>query len=475
MNGKTNEKYRILVIDDNEAIHNDLKRILCAGADDAGSLGDLEMELFGDTKDKITNSQFDLQCALQGMEGFELVKSALNAEDPFALAFVDVRMPPGWDGIETIAHIRELDTEMQVVVCTAYSDYSSDEIIAKVGNADNLFILKKPFDNVEILQMANALTKKWSLHRELRGKMFDLESIVKERTQALETANEELRTQLAQREQLYAERQLDRSLKAVGQIAEGITKEITQPVQNLGSKIQKVREMHEKVLSHLTSMKKLWNDSGAESSRLAADLMGVEKELDIDNLIEASQISFSSINQDLAHVQGVVEAAVEVGQADQGSMAMADVNQMLNHALILTRYQYKDAADVLVDFGELEKITCNVSQIYQVLINLLGNAALASRDAHHEDRQRKTIWVSTRQEGKQVVVTIQDQGKGIPGHLKDVYDQILKADDLGKYAGQGLAIARSIIVDGHGGRLDFDSQENQGTMITIRLPVNPPK
>ena len=76
---------------------------------------------------------------------------------------VDVRMPPGWDGIETTQKLWEVDPDLQVVICSAYSDYSWDEIIAKLGNSDRLLFLKKPFDAMEILQLANALTEKWRL------------------------------------------------------------------------------------------------------------------------------------------------------------------------------------------------------------------------------------------------------------------------------------------------------------------------
>ena len=79
------------------------------------------------------------------------------------MAFIDVRMPPGWDGIETTAKIWEIDPELQVVICTAYSDYSWDQMIARIGQSDRLVILKKPFDNIEVMPLANALTEKWRL------------------------------------------------------------------------------------------------------------------------------------------------------------------------------------------------------------------------------------------------------------------------------------------------------------------------
>ena len=102
---------------------------------------------------------FQLDSAYQGQAALEMVEQALADNRPYALAFVDVRMPPGWDGVETIARIWKADPELQIVVCTAYADYSWEEMRARVGQPDNLLVLKKPFDNIEVRQMAHALAK----------------------------------------------------------------------------------------------------------------------------------------------------------------------------------------------------------------------------------------------------------------------------------------------------------------------------
>jgi two-component system cell cycle sensor histidine kinase/response regulator CckA len=115
-----------------------------------------------------------LDSAYQGQEALEKVKQALAEGRPYAMAFVDVRMPPGWDGIETIARIWEVDPELQVVVCTAYSDYSWEEMRAKVGQPDSLLVLKKPFDNIEVQQITHALTKKWLLNFQTRVQIQEL-------------------------------------------------------------------------------------------------------------------------------------------------------------------------------------------------------------------------------------------------------------------------------------------------------------
>ena len=183
--------HRILVIDDNPAIHNDIRKILGQPPELSGNLEDAEAVLFGQqATEKDKGIAFEIDSAFQGQEGLEIVRKSLAAGNPYALAFVDVRMPPGWDGIETISRIWEVYPELQVVICTAYSDYSWEDITKTVGRSDSVLILKKPFDNIEVLQMAHALTKKWFLTQEAKSQLHNLDKMVSERTAELRLSEE---------------------------------------------------------------------------------------------------------------------------------------------------------------------------------------------------------------------------------------------------------------------------------------------
>ncbi|MDR3490832.1 MAG: EAL domain-containing protein [Gammaproteobacteria bacterium] len=179
---------RILVIDDNPEIHKDFIKILSTTSNqDNNELNSLEDKLLGNKKTTdFILPRFLIDVASQGQEGVALIKKAIDEGNPYALAFVDIRMPPGWDGIETIEHIWELDPDMQIVICTAYSDYSWEETVQRLGQRENLLILKKPFDNVAVRQLACALTRKWQLIQESRIYTISLEDRVKERTLQLE-------------------------------------------------------------------------------------------------------------------------------------------------------------------------------------------------------------------------------------------------------------------------------------------------
>src|SRR5689334_2675647 len=197
---------RILVIDDNPAIHADIRKILLKGVEDSSSLEEAEELLFGQQPAPAAPNDFEIDSAYQGQDGLEKIKTALAENRPYALAFVDVRMPPGWDGIETISRIWEVYPELQVVICTAYSDYSWEEMTRKVKKSDSVLILKKPFDNIEVLQMAHALTKKWALTQESKMQLLNLDKMVNVRTEELQIANKRLTEEIEERSQ--AENQL---------------------------------------------------------------------------------------------------------------------------------------------------------------------------------------------------------------------------------------------------------------------------
>ncbi len=184
---------RILVIDDNQDIHGDFRKVIGARSDGADSLAAAELALLGESSPSTMNTGFEIDSAFQGQEGVARVQQALEEGRPYALAFVDMRMPPGWDGLETIEHLWAVDPDVQVVICSAHSDYNWTDVVARLNHSDKLLVVKKPFEAIEIMQCANALTRKWQNERIVRHQVETLEQVVTARTQGLETANKQLR------------------------------------------------------------------------------------------------------------------------------------------------------------------------------------------------------------------------------------------------------------------------------------------
>lgn len=180
---------RILLIDDNDAIHRDFRKVLLEETPDP-EFENLKLHLFNDEQQTPRSTtpppvNYLIDSAMQGETGYEMVKESLASNKRYSLAFIDVRMPPGWDGIFTIQRLWEIDPELQIVICSAYSDYSFEKIKETFKHHDGYLILKKPFDSMEIRQVAASLTKKWELIQQTKQQVQNLEHLVKERTQEL--------------------------------------------------------------------------------------------------------------------------------------------------------------------------------------------------------------------------------------------------------------------------------------------------
>ena len=181
------ENRRVLFVDDMAAIHEDFRKILSKDSAES-DLEAAEAALLGATRDA-ASVEFDMDSAFQGQEALDKVRAALNENRPYAMAFIDMRMPPGWDGVETVERLWAEDPRLQVVFCTAYSDYSWKEVLTRLDVRDRLLILKKPFDAIEVYQLANALTTKWGMTEQAAFKMSRLEQAVEARTRELSNAN----------------------------------------------------------------------------------------------------------------------------------------------------------------------------------------------------------------------------------------------------------------------------------------------
>ncbi len=189
MKSVRSQSHRILIVDDNPAIHEDFRKLL--GKPRHDMLRAAETELFGEPVDAdfdMPEVSYVLDSAYQGQQALAMLRKAASEGNPYSMAFVDVRMPPGWSGVETIEELWKVDATLDIVLCTAYSDYSWREIVARLGYTDRLLILRKPFEAVEVRQMAMTLSAKAALKKQYAQRLAELEAAVRERSAAKESA-----------------------------------------------------------------------------------------------------------------------------------------------------------------------------------------------------------------------------------------------------------------------------------------------
>jgi two-component system NtrC family sensor kinase len=420
------ENRRILIIDDNRAIHADFQKIFAANRPRPKELSTAEAVLFGDSPAQATDGSFEIDSVFQGEEGLNKVREANAADRPYAVAFVDIRMPPGWDGIETIARLWELAPDLQIVICTAYSDYSWQEIAGKLLISDNLVILKKPFDNVEVLQLAHALTKKWVVTRQAQVKLTELQSLVETRARELERANNELRQ--AQK------------MEAVGQLAGGVAHDFN----NILTAIMGYSEL-------------LLRRSGiGDLSRKRAQ-----------QIIKAATRGATLIRQLLAF-----------SRKQPVWPQLLDLNAAVSEVEGLLRPLMRDDVDLVIKPATTTAcVRADAGQVEQVIMNL----ALNARDAMPEggtlsiETSLVDVDVPLAQQhqvepGKYVALSVADNGIGIrPEDLPRIFEPFFTTKETGQGTGLGLATCYGIVRQS-GGYIDVKTQLGKGTSFTVFLP-----
>jgi signal transduction histidine kinase len=437
--GQAPANRRVLVVDDNRAIHGDFRKVLGEASYERSALAELEAALFGQPPTRAHMEPFLIDSAYQGQEARSLVEKARLEGAPYAVAFVDMRMPPGWDGVETAQRLWEVDPELQVVVCTAYSDYSWEELLGKLeAHAERFLILKKPFDHVEVRQLATSLSRKWTLARQARERALELEALVRERTATIREAHERLQREVTQRHRMEAQLRRAQKLEALGRLAAGIAHEINNPLAFLIANLQYVREAME-----LPAEKLAQAPVGDLSSALAEASVGGDR------------------------IKQIVRDLKAFAQPHDESLAIVDARPVLDSSLKMAAAEIGRRARIVTRFDEVPAVWAISGRLEQVFVNLLVNAAQAIEPGAVDANE---IRVTLRKRDDDVVVEIADTGVGIPAaNLERIFDPFFTTKPVGVGTGLGLSICHSIVT-AFGGDLTVESEEGQGSTFRVTLP-----
>lgn len=471
MSEMSNDKNRrILVIDDTESIHDDFRKILCADERDAAALDDQEAALFGETPPSTGAAPFELDSAYQGQEGLELIRRADREGRPYAMAFVDVRMPPGWDGIETIARIWQAYPDLQVVICTAYSDYSWHDVVKRLGETDRLLILKKPFDNVEVRQLTWALSEKWNLNRQVRGRLEALEDTVRARTRELEEQKRGLEQTVEQLKQAQLQLLQADKLASIGQLAAGVAHEVNNPIGFISSNLNSLREYVgdiKRVLAAYEDVVQAFIESDSCPAAKIDDVQRIRDDVDIAYITSDIDKLVAESIEGANRVRQIVADLRDFSHVDNPDVTEANINELLDKTVNVAWNELKYKADVVREYGDIRTIPCYGGKLAQVFLNLLLNAAQAIEE-------HGTITIRTGEEADMIWIEVSDTGQGIPAeHLDRIFDPFFTTKDVGAGTGLGLHLAYSIVA-AHGGQISATSRVGQGTTLRIVLPIAGP-
>jgi signal transduction histidine kinase len=450
MNNMPDDKNRrVLVIDDNRSIHDDFRKILSSASATGAALEAEEAAVFGRPADAVRRPSFELDSAYQGQEGVFLVKKALEAGRPYAMAFVDVRMPPGWDGVETTQKIWAIDPDIQIVLCTAYSDYTWNEMFEKIGDCDGLVILKKPFDSVEAVQLTHALTGKWCLHRQSVLKMEELENMVRERTATVQSANAELAS---------ANRSLFEESQRANKLALAATAGAKSKSEFLAAMSHEIRTPMNGIIGMIDAL--------------------------LDTELTANQRSYARTVQQCAEaLLSIVDDILDFSKIEAGKLKLESIDfnlrQTVENVVALLAERAKSKGIKLlwsVDPQMPASLRGDPNRLRQVLLNLMSNAIKFT------EHGQVAVELSCRGEAGQAAqlhCAVRDSGIGLSDKSRQKLFRPFTQGDTSitrKFGGTGLglAICRKL-VELMGGTIGVTSAEGKGSTFwfDVRLEKSP--
>jgi PAS domain S-box-containing protein len=509
-NDLTNRPPRILIVDDNAAIHSDFRKTLGGLSAGGTQLDDLEKSLFGGAATPVARGSFRIDSAFQGKEALAMVQRALEENDPHVLAFVDIRMPPGWDGVETLEHLWKSWPELQAVICTAYSDYSWDDMARRLCQTDSLLILKKPFDTAEVLQVTYALTRKWSLaspmpmaiQSDADGRFLDanpsfLQLAGYSADQLIPHTEGELRLwddrasepagvgqpDIRIRNRPCLLRRGDGATRDTVVWAEPITLE-TGPcrlviVEDTTDRLKLEGQLRQ--AQKLEAVGCLAAGIAHEFNNLLtviqghADLLG-GKTLEtpsatesITRIAQASQRAASLTRRLLtfSHKQPVRFKPIELSAALQGLTKM--LGRLIGEPYQLRLECAADLPAIRADEGNVEQIVINLTLNARDAMSDGGTIRVATSLAVFDEAGARSRLEA--RPGQFVCLAVSDSGCGMsPEVLGCIFDPFYTTKDVGKGTGLGLSTVHGIVQQ-HAGWIEVASQVGQGSTFKVFLPV----
>jgi signal transduction histidine kinase len=528
----TESHRRILVVDDNRAIHDDVRKIL---RDRATSVSDLECELFGtENTPAIT---FEIDSAYQGAEGVELVRAAHTAARPYALALVDMRMPPGMDGLQAIAKMWESDPDLQVVICTAFSDASWDDIVQRFGATDRLLILKKPFDLAEVSQLALALTEKWQLARQARARVAELAQSRADLAASLalaravqEATADGLLVVGPDRRIVTANRRFlemwNMPVEAISADHRTLLRAALDHMVDPEAVMVRINYLYDhpdetgndeirlkdgRILERWTGPVR--SDTGCDHGRLWWFRDVTERRrLELDRAVVIERMATMGrlaagvgheINNPLTYALGNIESLLESSVASGTPPPASELVERLQEArdglarirVIVRDLQTLARADETQGEVDLQQVIEQAIQIasaevrhrapivrrYQPAPPILGSRirlgqvflnliSNAAQAIPEGQSASNQIEIAIRDTGTMTVAEISDTGAGIaPEHLSRIFEPFFTTKEVGAGTGLGLSISRDIVAS-HRGTLSATSTPGVGTTMTVAFP-----
>ncbi|MBF0229737.1 MAG: response regulator [Desulfamplus sp.] len=472
------ENKRVLVIDDDEGIRETYQAIFTP--EDESEIDQKGVAFFGGKSSKPSvkkNIDYQISVAENGNQGIELVKESLAENRPFAVAFIDMQMT-GINGSETSKQIWDIDPKIRIVIVTAYSEYTSDDIIATTRR-DDIFYLRKPFNHEEILQFARALTNEWNLEKkrdllkiELKAAnqaLEDMNSSLEGMNKTLEDMNKNLKDKVEKQAALII--QTDK-MASIGVLAAGVAHEINNPLSFINANLLALK----RYLTKIEALHRKYDDvelflrySGLDNAPALLDELAEFKKENKTELIMADIDDLTDESLDgIDEIKTIVDNLKTFSRIDELSYSYLDINKAIDNTINILWNELKYKTEIIKHYGRIPEIKCFPQKISQVFMNLILNAAQAIEEQGTITISTKLV--TTEQQTDFIEIRIKDTGCGIPKeNLNKLFDPFFTTKPIGKGTGLGLSITYEI-VKAHKGAIEILSELGKGTEIVIVIP-----
>lgn len=385
--------------------------------------------------------QANIEEASSCKEALKLLRSS-----DFDCALFDYMLPDG-DGLSLLRDIRTEDISTPVVMLTGQRDERLIVELLRAGAFD--YLSKNELSGEALRHAVQTAIRLYRAERERQSAHAELELAHRE----LQSSHEQL---------LQSEK-----LASIGQLAAGVAHEINNPVGYVYSNLGTLQKYIDNLFQMLESYEQLEALVGVDEAVLK-DLQQLKQELDLDYLKKDVRDLVSESREGIARVKGIVQDLKDFSHVDEAEWQWADLHRGLDSTLNIVNNEIKYKAEVVREYGELPEVECLASQLNQVFMNLLVNAA-------HAIEERGMITLRTGHDNDKVWVAVSDTGSGItPENLKNIFDPFFTTKDVGTGTGLGLSLSYGI-VQKHGGHIEVDSEVGKGTTFTIHLPVKQPE
>jgi len=454
------ENNRILIIDDDPGVRDSYKEILCpVPKEDVLSKGASLFDEPTESAKLIVHKKYELTLVERGENGVKEVEKAVGHKTPFAAAFIDMKMP-GIDGAETSKRIWAITPGIKIVIVTAYSEHSPDDIIRVTGR-DDIFYLRKPFNPEEIRQFAHALTKEWNLEHEkelLSSKLEDM--------------NKNLQNKVAEQTALLVQSE---KMASLGILSAGMAHEISNPISFIQGNLSSIKKYNSQIKDLLLKYEQIENyfigGQTNEISQLLKQIKEYKKTKEIGFILKDMVDLAEESLQGTMRIRNIVKDLKSFSRLDKAELKHVDLNDVLETTLNIIWNKLKYKAEVIKDYEQLPEVKCFPQKISQVFMNILMNAAQAIGEKGVIKIVTRYIKEGHRTEDAKVKIIISDSGKGIPkDNLLKIFDPFFTTKPVGEGTGLGLSITYDII-NAHRGEIKIESEVNVGTTVTIILPL----